>query len=178
MNSSKNTQWLKKLHHNRKENRIFFNARLTDGTNQYLAKADYSGGSAIDFYWQNDKGKPVYITKYRFIYPEANEPTSSQLYHSTAWSCKIGAMNNEETDYETPFITIENNQDYLYHNNPNATKQQWVSDINWVWQSTFDDAPVEIGVSRKFGHQINADINTASYDDNPIGIVQGYYYSS
>ena len=156
--------------------KIRFNARLTDGTNQYLAKADYrdSGIGAIDFYWQNDKGSNVYITKYRFIYPCSSEPTASQLYHSTAWSSKIGAMNSGETDYEAPFITIEDNKDYMRHRNTNAPKQQWTSNISYVFENDFKDTPIEIGISRKFGHYINENINTASYEENPVGIIDGY----
>ena len=160
---------------NRKK--ILFNARLTDGTNNYLAKADYSS-SPIDFYWQNDKNTPVYIYEYRFIYPESTEPTASQLYHSTAWSCNIGCLNSDESAYEAPYITIEDNKDNLHDNNPNAPKQQWVSNTSWVFDYHFDTAPIEVGVSRKFGHNIAADIDTSLYDDNPVGIIEGYYYSS
>ena len=158
--------------------KIFFNARLTDGTNQYLAKADYSGGNALDFYWQNDKGVPVYIYRYRFIYPEGTEPASSELYHSTAWESKIGAMNSAGDDYEAPFITINDNKDYMIGLNGGGRKQSWISDECYVYRNDFDVAPIEIGISRKFGHHINADINTTEYDANPIGIIDAFYYSS
>ena len=63
MNSNKTNQIIKSLDVNKKK--IIFNARLTDGTNEYLARDDYSS-SPIDFYWENDKGVVVYIVRYRF----------------------------------------------------------------------------------------------------------------
>ena len=159
------------------KSKIFFNAKLSVGVNDYLPKADYAS-SPIIFSWQNDKGTPVHICDYRFIYPESNEPTQNQLYHSTAWECKIGAVNSAGTDFEAPYITIDDNRNNLHDNNPNAPKQQWVSNTTWVFDYHFDAAPIEIGISRKFGHYIAADIDTSSYDDDPIGIIDGYYYSS
>ena len=158
--------------------KIIFNARLTDGTNNYLAKADYSGGNAIDFQWQNDKGTPVYIYKYCFTYPEAQEPTETELYHSTAWESKIGALNSGETDYEAPYITVNDNKDYFQNKSSGGVKQTWISNQCFVFQKDFLEAPIEIGISRKFAHYINADINNNDYDDNPVGIIEGYYYSS
>ena len=158
--------------------KIIFNARLTDGTNNYLAKADYSS-SPINFYWENDKGTPVYICKYRFIYTETTEPTASQLYHSTAWESKIGAMNSAGNDYIAPYITVNDNKDYLtLLGGNNGAKKQWVSDDGWVYTNDFSEAPIEIGVSRKFGHLIKRNINTSFYDTDPVGIVDGYYYDS
>ena len=160
--------------------KIIFNARLTDGTNEYLARADYDT-SPINFYWQNDKGTSVYITNYRFCYTESSEPTSQQLYHSTGWDSKIGALNSAETDYEAPYVTVKDNMNYVYQRNPNASKQQWVSNTTWVYQQDFDTAPIEIGVSRKFGHYIAANIDTSFtslYDTDPVGIIEGYYYAS
>ena len=158
--------------------KIVFNARLTDGTNEYLDRLDYSGvGNAIDFYWQNDKGTPVYITQYKFCYQEATEPTMQQLYHSTAWDSKIGAMNSAGTDYEAPYITVKDNIDYFYIDNTNDTKKQWVSNIGWVFPTFLENTPIEIGISRKFGHHINANMSI-TYDSDPVGIIEGYYYSS
>ena len=158
--------------------KIIFNARLTDGTNNYLAKADYSGGNGIDFYWSNNLGSTAYIYKYVFTYPEAQEPTETELYHSTAWESKIGALNSAETDYEAPYITVNDNKDYLANISAGAPKNSWVSNQCFVFQKDFNQAPIEIGVSRKFGHYINANINTADYDDNPVGIIEGFYYNS
>ena len=157
--------------------KVIFNARLTDGSNNYLAKADYSS-SPIDFYWSNDRGSTVYIYKYIFTYPEGNEPTESQLYHSTAWASKIGALNSAETDYEAPYITINDNKDYFQNKSSGGVKQTWVSNQCFVFQKDFNDAPIEIGISRKFGHYINANINTNSYDEPPVGIIEGYYFDS
>lgn len=157
--------------------KIIFTARLTDGSNDYLLRADYSS-SPINFYWQNDKNTPVYICEYRFIYPEGTEPTQNQLYHSTAWDCNIGAIASVGDSFEVPYITIHDNRDNLHDVNPNAPKQQWTSNITWVFDYHFTEAPIEIGISRKFGHYIAADINTGLYDDDPIGIVSGYYYAS
>ena len=158
--------------------KIMFNARLTDGSNNYLAKADYSGGNGIDFYWSNNLGSTAYINKYVFTYPEAQEPTETELYHSTSWESKIGALNSGETDYEAPYITVNDNKDYFQNKSSGGVKQTWVSNQCFVFQKDFNEAPIEIGVSRKFGHYINANINTADYDDNPVGIIEGYYYDS
>ena len=160
--------------------KIIFNARLTDGTNNYLAKANYtSGGVGVkNFYWSNDKGATAYIYQYRFIYPNDTEPDSDELYHSTGWESKIGAMNSAGTDYETPFITVNDNKDYMFGLNGGGEKQTWTSDSVYVYRCDFDEAPIEIGVSRRFGHYIDADMSTTDYDANPIGIVSGYYYSS
>ena len=131
--------------------KIKFNARLTDGTNEYLTRDDYFT-TPINFYWQNDKGSPAYITRYKFCYTEANEPTAQQLYHSTAWDSKIGAMNSAGDDYEAPYITVKDNQDYFLLGNTNDTKKQWVSNISWFYPYDFEDAQIEIGISQKFGH--------------------------
>lgn len=159
-----------------KQNRIAFNAKLTDNTNNYLDRLDYSS-SPIIFNWQNDKGVPVFINKYRFTYTESNEPTPSQLYHSTAWDSKIGALNSSGTDFEAPYVTVHDNSSYYSLKNSNAPKQQWVSSSAWLFENDFSDAPIEIGVSRKFGHYIAADLTTTSYDSDPIGRIEGYYYS-
>ena len=160
---------------NRKK--IIFKARLTDGTNEYLSRADYSS-SPIDFYWQNDKGVPVYVLKYQFTYNDGTEPTAQELYHSTAFDSNIGAMNEAGDDYEAPYITIKDNCDYFFNSQPNSNKQTWVNPQALVYQNDFDYAPIEIGVSRKFGHHISANINTGEYDSDPIGIIEGYYYAS
>ena len=157
--------------------KIIFNARLTDGTNEYLAKADYSS-SPIDFYWQNDKDVPVYIIKYRFAYTEGTEPSAQELYHSTAFTSNIGAMNSDGDDYESPYITIKDNIDHFTNFQPNANKQQWTTNVGMCYEYDFSYAPIEIGVSRKFGHHIAANINTTDYDTDPIGIIDGYYYES
>ena len=159
--------------------KIIFNAKLSDGSNNHLTRSDYSGGNAINFSWQNDKGTQVYIYKYRFTYPEVSgEPGQGNLYHSTAWESKIGALNSGETDYEAPYITVNNNKDYFYAGHNNRTKQQWITTTNYVFQNDFNEAPIEIGISRKFGHYINGNIDTGNYGAPPLGIIDGYYYSS
>ena len=160
--------------------KVIFNARLTDGTNNYLARSDYSGeGNGIDFYWQNDKGTPVYIYKYVFTYEESTEPTGDQLYHSTAWDSKIGALNSGETDYEAPYITVSDNKDYVANISAGAPKNSWISNTTFVFQKDFYEAPFEIGISRKFAHYINGDFDdTNLYDSNPVGLIEGYYFSS
>ena len=177
MNSSRNASLLKSIDNNLNRKKIIFNARLTDGTNEYLPRADYST-SPIDFYWQNDKGVPVYIINYKFVYNDSSEPTAQQLYHSTAFDSNIGAMNSDGDDYEAPYITVKDNRDYFSEENVNNAKCLWVSPQGLFYQSNFDYAPIEIGVNRKFGHHIEADINTSDYDTDPVGIIQGYYYES
>lgn len=158
--------------------KIIFNSKLTDGTNDYLDKMDYSN-SPIHFRWQNDKNATAYIYKYTFGYTEPSEPSASQLYHSTAWETKIGAMNIGVSDYEAPYITKETNVDYYNDNNPNHSKMQWTSDPGWVFRHDFLEAPISIGISRTFGHYIATDFSSPEiYDTNPVGIIEGYYYAS
>ena len=162
------------------QTKVIFNARLTDGTNNYLPRSNYSGGNAIDFYWQNDKGTPVYIYKYCFTYPEGSsgEPGHSELYHSTAWDSKIGALNSDEDDYEAPYITVSDNKDYFQNKSSGGVKQTWINNTNYIFQKDFNEAPIEIGISRKFAHNINGNIDTTNYGNDPVGIIEGYYYSS
>ena len=157
--------------------KIIFNDKLTDGTYGYLPKADYSS-TPVDFYWSNNKGSPVYIYKYRFIYPASTEPTAEELYHSPSEPSNIGAMNSAGTDYEAPYVTMRSNKFYMFNHSSGAPKQNWISNTTFVFQNDFTEAPIEIGVSRKFGHHINLNINTSDYDNNPIGVVDGYFYSS
>ena len=180
MNYSRNISLLKSMDIGITElnkKKIFFNARLTDGTNEYLDRDDYSN-SPIDFYWQNDKGVPVYVANYRFMYVEGSEPTAGELYHSTSFTSKIGAINSTGDDYEAPYITIKDNKDYYRTGQPNDAKQLWTSNAGMVFESDFSLAPIEIGVSRKFGHHIQANIDTSDYDSDPVGIIEGYYYAS
>ena len=160
--------------------KIIFNALLTDGSNDHLTRTDYSGENAIDFYWQNDKGTPVYIYKYRFAYPPVGgtEPGPGQLYHNTSWDCNIGAMNSAETGYEAPYIQVKTNKFYFHNTDQNHIKQNWVSTSHYNYQHDFSEAPIEIGISRKFAHHIDANISTSTYDAPPVGIIDGYYYSN
>ena len=155
--------------------KIYFNATLTDGNQQALDRIDYTS-SPIIFEWQNDKGVPVYINHYLFSYEDNNntEPTSTETYHSTAFTTKVGAVNSAGTDFEEPYATMENNMWYSYTTSP---KRSFFSDVNWAWRYDFNIAPIEIGVSRKFGHYIAGDFSIGDYDSNPIGIVEGYYYN-
>ena len=123
------------------------------------------------------KGVKVYIHKYTFAYKETSEPTSQELYHSTAWDSKIGALDSAGTDFEAPYKIMKNNMYYVdrYAQTP---KRTWPSDIFWNFSIHFDEAPIEIGVSRKFGHYIAGDFSTADYESDPIGYIDGYYYSS
>ena len=176
MNYSKVNESLKNINTTLNKKKIIFNARLTDGTNEYLEKANYSS-SPIDFYWQNDKEVPVYIVKYRFIYPEVSEPSSDELYHSVRFDSKIGAMNSVGDDYEAPYITVKDNKDYYGAIQPNLNKQQWTTNAGWCFENDFSYAPIEIGISRKFGHHIAGNIDGDEFDDDPIGIIDGYYYT-
>ena len=157
--------------------KIVFNARLSDGSNNYLPRSNYSG-SPIDFSWSNGKGSPVYIYQYRFIYPSANEPDSDELYHSTAVASNVGAMNSAGDDYEAPYITVNDNKDYMRGYNGGGRKETWVTDNCFIYRHEFQEAPIEIGISRKFGHHITSNMSTGDYGGDPIGIIDGYYYTS
>ena len=163
------------------KNKIIFNARLNDGTGgaDTLTRSDYTS-SPINFTWQNDKEKPVYIYKYNFAYDRnTDSPQSHHLYHTNpAWETKIGALNSDETDYEAPYITKNNNTDYFDSSGANSAKQNWLTDQGWIFSHDFTQAPIEIGVSRKFGHYIAGNIQNGGYDTEPIGIIEGYFYDS
>ena len=159
-------------------NRIIFNAKLSDpSSNLYLDRIDYAS-SPIIFAWQNPYSVPVYIYKYSFTYTESTEPTSSQLYHGTTFTTKIGAVDSAGTDFEPPYMSYSNNRDHYKTGNSNETKRQWTSDVGWCFEYDFSEAPIEIGVSRKFGHYVAGDFSTSLYDSNPIGNIEGYYYNS
>ena len=175
MNSSPTTALLKNVDATLNRTKILFNATLTDGTNEFLDRVNYTGNPE-HFYWQNDKGVPVYIYDYRFCYEQNVEPTAEQLYHSGAWDSKIGLVNDDDTDYEPPYIDIKNNKYMFYNYSTNAGKQQWVSNQHSNFEYHFDKAPIEIGVSRKFGHYIAGNL-TSGYNSDPIGIIEGYYYA-
>ena len=105
---------------NRKK--IIFNGRLTDGTNEYLTRGDYSS-SPIYFYWQNDKTVPVYVSRYTLVYQVSTEPTWDLLYSTTAWDSKIGLLNDSETDIVEPYITVKDNFDFMNEENANHIKK-------------------------------------------------------
>ena len=158
--------------------KIIFNAKLTDGSNNYLDRIDYTS-APINFYWQNDKNAKVYIYRYSFAYTEPAEPQGTQLYHSDAWETKIGALNSDESDFEAPYITKSNNIEYANGVNANHAKMSWTSDPGWVFRHDFNEAPIEIGITRKFAHYIEGDFSSPEiYDTDPVGIIEGYYYTT
>ena len=178
MNSSQNINILKNIQNNQKENRIIFYDKLSDtSSNRYLARIDYTS-SPIIFNWENPYNVPVYIFKYTFAYTESSEPTSSQLYHGTTYTAKIGRVDSTNTDFEVPYISIDNNRDHYEQGNSNETKKQWTSDPGWCYEYNFKEAPIKILPGRRFGHYIAGDFSTTSYDSNPIGNIEGYYYNS
>ena len=160
------------------ENRVFISGRLTDGTNEYLDTIDYTS-SPINFSWTNTFDKPVYIDHYRVSYKNSDqtEPQHAQLYHSTAWDMKIGKMNDTGDDYLThSHLLQKNNLDYVrgYFNNPKQTIYQDNHTYNWEYD--FSKAPIEIGVSKKFGQYIAGDFSDADiYTTAPVGLIRGYY---
>ena len=154
--------------------KIIFNARMTDGTNEYLATADYTS-SPTYFYWQNDKNVPVYITRYTLLYPVTTEPTWNQLYHTGAWDSKIGLLNEAETDIEEPYVTVKDNYNFMLEENANHMKRTQFSTNIYAFELRLDRAPVEIGVTRKFAQYIAGDID---FDEAPRGLIEGYYYAS
>ena len=184
MNYSRNTSLLKSIDLGITANntaltdlnkkKIFFNAFLSDGTQDALDRIDYTS-SPIVFSWQNDKGVPVYIHQYIFQYDDSNEPQTTDMYHSSAFTTKIGAVNSAGTDIEEPYLSMSSNRHF-----PNTTipKRTWFGNVGWYWRYDFTDAPIEIGVSRKFGQYIAGDFSGAVYDNDPIGHIEGYYYDS
>ena len=180
MNLRQHTSLLRSIHNNVADlngTKIYFKAKLTDGTNPYLPKANYLHNSTI-FYWQNDKGSPVYITKYRFIYQNSTEPTNSQLYHSASYTSKIGLVTSDNADFEAPYMEVNNSLDYMNNDgNSNEPKKQWANNTSWCYPHLFDIAPIKVNNGRRFGHLIETNFDDEAYGTDPIGIVEGYYYA-
>ena len=156
------------------KNKIYFNALMSDGTQDALERLDYTS-SPIIFEWQNDKDVPVYIIRYIFQYDESNEPQTTDMYHSSSFTNKLGVVNSEGADIEEPYMLMESNRQYLNNTNP---KRTWFGNVGWFWRYDFIETPIEIGVSGKFGHYISGDFTGAVYDNDPIGHLEGYYYNS
>ena len=154
--------------------KVIFNGKLSESGNEYLTRTDYTS-SPVYFAWQNPYDKPVYIYDYQFTYREVDEPSPVEMYHSTSWETKIGAMNQAETDIESPFVSYETNMEQFNNNGVNSTKLTCFTPIGWAFSYNFKEAPIEIGVSRKFGHYIAGDINTNTYETHPRGVIHGYY---
>ena len=158
--------------------KVIFNGYLTDGNNEYLPRANYEGSPFI-FYWQNPYDKPVYIHRYNFRYQEANESaTLTELYHSPDFVTKIGLVNDDDTDFDNNYITFKSNVEMIDFTG--SIKRSYTTTNFYVYDYIFPEnhgAPLEIGVSKKFGHYIAGDFQSSQgYDNDPIGQVYGYYY--
>ena len=160
------------------ENKKIFSAYLSDGTNDYLDTIDYTS-SPINFSWTNTFDKPVYITRYDFVYrhQSSTEPHSTDSYHcNEEFRTKIGAMNDAGDDYENNYIEYFRNVEYPH---TNGLKRNIFSDVAWSWHHRFNEISndIEIGVSKKFGHYIAGNFTTSEgYAFGPLGIIYGYYY--
>ena len=176
MNSNKTNQIIKNMNVNK--NKIYFTAKLKNGVNEYLPKGDYSTSPPTAISWQNDKNVPVYITKYKFIYPHSTEPHYSQMYHSTAFTTKIGIIQDLLFyTFEEPYIEMTSNLDYLTNDgNPNEPKKSWATDQCWCFSNDFTEAPIKLESEQRFGHYIAGDFSSENIGANPIGIIEGYYY--
>ena len=137
----------------------------------------------IIFEWTNPYDKPVYITHYNLSYWNersggSDEPGYAELYHCpTAQTTKICAVNDNGDDFDDngAYYTQKTNLEMML---PNALtpNQNWVYDDGmWYFFYQFLEAPIEIGVSKKFGHYIAGDFTDSGYDTAPVGIIQGYY---
>ena len=176
MNIRQNTSLLRSINNNVSQNKVFFTAKLTNGTYEYLPQLDYSS-TPIVFYWDNNKDNPVYITKYRFMYQHDSEPTYTEMYHGTAFTTKIGLIENTlNNTFEAPYIELSSNLEFTTRDhNSNEPKKSWLTDTCWCFTYDFKDAPMKIDNDRRFGHYIANDFTGESYGSNPIGIVEGYY---
>ena len=174
MNLSQNLTLLKNIDASLNKKKIYFNALLSDGSQNALDRLDYSSSPKI-FNWQNDKGVPVYIYQYIFQYDDSTEPNTSDMYHSGSFTNKIGKVNSAGTDIEEPCLSMTSNRHFTHTTN---AKRTWFSNTGWYWRYDFSDAPMEIGVSGKFGQYIDGDLSNGNYDNDPIGHLQGYYYAS
>ena len=158
--------------------KVIFSGYLTDGTNEYLPRSDYTSTPLI-FYWQNPYDKPVYIQRYNFRYQEAQESsTLDDLYHSPAFTTKIGLVNDTGDDFDSNYITYKQNLEMIDFTT--SSKRTYTSSNYYVYDYIFPEnngTVIEIGVSKKFGHLIASDFQAGQgYDNDPLGIVYGYYY--
>ena len=109
---------------------------------------------------------------------KAQKRITGLLYHF-----KKSAVNSAGTDFEAAYTSMENNLHYIYFSTP---KRSYTSDFSWAWWYEFLEAPIEIGVSRKFDHYIAgnfSDNNNKIYvnengTDYTITWTNGYYDST
>ena len=156
------------------KNKIIFNGRMTDGTNEYLPNANYTS-SPIYFYWENTTGKTIYIEQYFLVYPTTEDPEWLDLYHSPRWDSKIGLLNEAETDIEEPYITLKYNLDFMNSDTANNVRRTWTSGDVYSFKHNFTRSPMKIEPGRKFAQYIagNLTVNTTT----PLyGRIEGYYY--
>ena len=150
--------------------KIFFQEPLNYNGNDYLHWTDYTSNPVLGYY-RNELSKPIYITEFNFTYEEASEPdVSGDTYHSPAFDCKIGKVDNSDT-FVAPSITIRNNRDQTN----NMIKYDSYNPIAYCWKYDFSDAPIELGVSGRFGHYIEGDFSSTYYDSFQYGKIKGYY---
>ena len=154
-----------------KSNKMWFKQRLDyDGTD-YIGYTDYSS-SAITGYYENSSNQKQYITEFNFAYEENSDPdVSGDTYHSPKFTTKIGKMNNSNV-FETPYMTIQDNRDQGI----NMTKMSGFNPNAFNWKHDFSEAPIELGVTERFGHYINGNFTNTYYDSWCVGNVIGYYY--
>ena len=179
MNNSKTNNILKDINTSITRDKIYVSGKLTDGTNQYLDKINYTS-SPIYFSWTNPYDYTVYITEYTFRYHHNtnSEPSHTNLYHSTAWTSKIGKMNDDGDDMDSiSYYEMNDNIDMMF-DIISQPKRSFISDDSmWFWNYSFRDAPIKIEPGKKFGHYIAGDFSSSSvYDTAPVGIIQGYYF--
>ena len=160
--------------------KIYFSDRLTDGTNDYLERADYAS-SPIYFSWTNNYDYPVYITDYVFAYRHGSnsEPSSSGTYHSTAFTTKIGKMNDngDDMDENNSYYTMKTNLEMALDRATQPKRTFNNDNTMWWWRNEFFYAPIKIEPGKKFAHYIAGDFaSETTYHTDPVGIIQGYYY--
>jgi len=154
------------------ENKIWFHSRLDYNGNEYLLRDDYTS-TPVTGYYENATSKPQYITDYHFVYESVSEPNSAETYHSPAFDGKIGKMTSNN-DFIEPYLSYQSNRDMAEC----MIKQEGFEDITYIWKYDFSDAPIELGVSQRFGHLINGDMSSTYYDSWIYTYVHGYYYNN
>ena len=89
-------------------------------------------------------------------------------------------MNNDGDDMDSiSYYEMNDNIDMMF-DIVSQPKRSFISDDSmWFWNCSFRDAPIKIEPGKKFGHYIAGDFSSSSvYDTAPVGIIQGYFYSS
>ena len=156
--------------------KFYFQRTLDYAGNNSLARLDYTSSPIVGTV-VNDTDNKMYITEFTFTYPSdpANEPTSTQLYHSTSFTTKIGRyVGGGVSGFRNPYFEMTSNAEQLGFAN---ARNNNFSDSPIYYRHAYTNAPILIPIGVSFGHLIQGDFSdTTKYLGDATATVKGYYY--